>query len=764
MANYNLGKKEWAAEYFNRANQLLRSCPTPLGEATQQDKNRFAADSAFAQAEILVAQDTDVSLRQALAMYQKALELLHALPDRPMEAHTLIRISSVYSSLREHQKRLACLNQALSIWQALDNPFGEALAFSSLAEAHYSLGEKQLAHDFLNETLPRWRQVNDQRGEAEALYLIARVERDRGAFQEARTNIEAALNIIESFRARIANPELRYSYYSSKLDYYEFYIDLLMQLSRQSSSTEHQASALHASERARARSLLDLLSEAHVDIRSGIDPVLLERERTLQRQINAKARYRVQLLNSNSSPKLAAEISKEMEEFLIQYQKVQSQIRQRSPRYAALTQPQPLSLTEIQQQVLDDNTLLLEYALGDERSYLWAVTTNSIASFELPRRNEIEAATRRIYELLTERNRCMSNETSQQKNVRVAKADAMYFEAATHLSRMLLGPVTAQLGSKRLLIVADGALHYLPFGALPTPEVEKKRDEKTRRNVYARQTAFTPLIVDHEIITLPSASTVAVMRSELAGRKPAPKTLAVLADPVFDKDDERVKQQIRQAGRGSKNRIMWALSCDAEPGAWSRLVYSEEEANRIISFLPAGQTLKAIGFQANRATATSDELSQYRIVHFSTHGKADSERPELSTLVLSLVNERGEQQDGYLRAHEIYNLKLPAELVVLSACETGLGKNIRGEGLISLTRGFMYAGAKRVVVSLWSVNDAATADLMTKFYRAMLKEGLRPAAALRAAQIEMWKTKRLSPPFYWAAFVLQGEWRRSAMV
>ncbi len=155
----------------------------------------------------------------------------------------------------------------------------------------------------------------------------------------------------------------------------------------------------------------------------------------------------------------------------------------------------------------------------------------------------------------------------------------------------------------------------------------------------------------------------------------------------------------------------------------------------------------------------SDQLSQYRYVHFATHGLADSERPELSTIVLSLFDEQGRPQDGFLRAHEVYNLNLPAEMVVLSACETGLGKLTKGEGLVSLTRGFMYAGAARVVVSLWNVNDRATAELMTKFYRRVLVEGERPAVALRAAQIEMWRDKRWEAPYYWAAFTLQGEWR-----
>ena len=147
-------------------------------------------------------------------------------------------------------------------------------------------------------------------------------------------------------------------------------------------------------------------------------------------------------------------------------------------------------------------------------------------------------------------------------------------------------------------------------------------------------------------------------------------------------------------------------------------------------------------------------------MHFATHGLLNSIHPELSGVVLSLVNKRGEAQDGFLRLNEIYSLKLPVELVVLSACQTGLGKEIRGEGLVGLTRGFMYAGSPRVMASLWKVDDKATSELMKSFYQGMLgSRHLSPAGALRAAQIEMLKQKRWQSPFYWAAFGLQGEWR-----
>jgi CHAT domain-containing protein len=304
------------------------------------------------------------------------------------------------------------------------------------------------------------------------------------------------------------------------------------------------------------------------------------------------------------------------------------------------------------------------------------------------------------------------------------------------------------LGTKRLVVVADGALQYVPFAALAV-------------------NGSRPLVVDHEIVSLPSASALAIQRQTLANRQAAPKGIAVVADPVFSTADARFKssggvKDVAHASASSKNdtRILEHLSGGPTTGqlAIRRLPFTRQEADQILAVAPAGSNFKAIDFRANRALATSGELSQYRYVHFATHGYLDATRAGLSAIVLSMIDEQGKPQDGFLRAHDIYNLKLPAEVVVLSACETGLGKEVRGEGIEGLTRGFMYAGARRVVVSLWNVNDKATASLMQRLYLGMLRGKKTPAAALRAAQIEMLRSKQWQSPYYWAPFVMQGEW------
>jgi CHAT domain-containing protein len=472
----------------------------------------------------------------------------------------------------------------------------------------------------------------------------------------------------------------------------------------------------------------------------------------------------MRLFGSQNTEAAVAAVRRKIEGLLTQLDAIEAELKTQSPRYAALTQPAPLGLTEIQASVTDDSTLLLEYSLGEKRSYLWAMTATSFSSYELPSRAVIEAAARRCYELLTARNAYVKFETADEKRERVKKADAEYPKAAMALSEMLLGPVAGQLGRKRLLVVPDGALEYVPFAALTAPSQARAASPRNTR----RSTSFVPLMVQHEVTSIPSASTLAVLRRELQGRALAEKVVAVFADPVFDKTDERFTGHVsrgthRQAHPATAAEIATAgeqdLTRSSEGGPdLQRLPYTRHEAEAILALAPSTARKAALGFDANRMTAMSEDLSNYRIIHFATHSFLDSTNPELSSIALSMLDRQGRPQEGFLRAHEVFNLKLDAELVVLSGCRTGLGKEVKGEGLYGMTRGFMYAGSKRVVVSLWDVQDQATARLMTDFYRGLLgSRRLRTAAALREAQIAIWREARWQAPYYWAGFILQGE-------
>ncbi|HYO64223.1 MAG TPA: CHAT domain-containing protein [Pyrinomonadaceae bacterium] len=752
---YNeLGERRRAVEYHARARRLFREIGYKSGEA----------------ATLLSAGKVHYSMGDypaALGLYQESLSVVRALADERVESYLLGDIGMVYASQGDTVRALDYCRQALALNRKLKDRNRESYTLSNIAYLQERVGERPAALATYHEALALSRATGDRPGQSLILYHLARVSRELGRLDDARARVEEALAISDALRTKVAGQEMRALYVATVHQLYEFYVDVLMRLHSARGADGFAALAFEASERGRARSLLETLAEGRENIRQGADASLVERERGLQRQLSAVAERRLQLAAGEASPQEVAAVEKELDALAAEYQQVQGLIRASSPRYAGLVQPSPLTLKEIQRKVLDADTVLLEYTLGDERSFVWAVTPDSIKSFELPRRAEVERAARRVYELLTARNRRAAGETWQQERERLRLADEEYAGAAATLSRMILAPVAAELARKRIVVVTDGALHYVPFAALPAP-----RDSAPGAATAGSSASEPPpLVVGHEVVLLPSASVLALMREELRGRQPAPKKIAVLADPVFDKSDARLASAgaaeprrravaPRPAGKSGGDAGPSALrGFDGLSGGVARLPFSRREAEAIMALVPPGDGLLASGFRASRATATSPELSQYRYVHLATHGILNSETPELSGVLLSLFDEAGRRQDGFLQLHEVYNLNLPADLVVLSACQTALGKDVRGEGLVGLTRGFMYAGAARVVASLWKVDDGATAELMGEFYRAMFSEGMRPAEALRAAQVRMWEQTRWRSPYYWAAFTLQGEWR-----
>ena len=679
--------------------------------------------------------------QRALDIHLRVLEMRRAIVDIPGQAITLNNIGNCYEHLGDKAKALDFYNQSLVLMQQGSNHFYTATVLIHIARVYQNLGQFEKALDYLNQTLKLRQSINDRRGVAITLFNLARVERDRNNLGEARKRIEQALDLVESLRTQVASQQLRASFFASVQQYREFYIDILMRLHKVHPGQQLDRAAFNASETGRARSLLELLREASAEIRHGVDPALLERQRSLGQLIAEKAESQMRLLSGKHTEEQATAALKEITELTTEYEQVEAQIRHTSPQYAALVQPVPLKLEETQQRVLDADTLLLEYSLGEERSFLWAVTPDSLKTYELPKCAIIEPLARRVYELLTARNQKVLNETLEQRRQRLELADAEYPKAAAKLSEVLLGPAAAELKNKRLLIVSDGVLQYVPFAGLPDP------------------TDSRPLSVNHEIVTAPSASVLALLRQETANRKPATKTLAVFADPVFSTNDPRVAvARLAHAAPDDKTDVARSAS-ESGLGDLRRLRFSRQEADEIARFANDELKLEAVDFKASRTLATSGELGQYRIVHFATHGLINNNHPELSGIVLSLVDEKGRQQNGFLRLYDLYNLKLSADLVVLSACQTALGKAIKGEGLVGLTRGFMYAGAPRVIASLWQIDDRASAEFMKRFYQGLLGQKLRPADALRAAQVSMQNDKRWHSPHYWAAFTLQGEWK-----
>ena len=521
-----------------------------------------------------------------------------------------------------------------------------------------------------------------------------------------------------------------------------------MQLHKEQPAAGFDVKALQASERARARSLLELLSQTGSTLGKTIDPELVRRERALRDVLNEE------LLRDSGRSVTSAPKDKDSAKVEQQYEEVKAQLRAASPGYASIVLPEDLNLSEVQSNLLDVDTAILEYSLGEKKSFLWLITSGGARSYELPPRAEIEKSA-------TDLSRSLARSGGGPvQDIKSSDSVEDYWRRAASFSKMVLPGDLSKTKTKRLVIIADGVLQNMPFSALTSPDSPSPAQPRA-------------LLEDYELINLPSIAVLSAIRKETKDRHSESLSVAIIADPVFESTDPRVKRNkaqpvsnkrlVRPDGNSTKDDLTSATSSrflrssGFEKGI-PRLPFSRQEAQSILALSVTGDSFAALDFKANYSTVMSGVLSKYRYLHFATHGIVNSAHPELSGILLSMVDERGRPQQGFLQLSDIYLVNLSADLVVLSACQTGLGKDMKGEGIIGLTRGFFYAGASRVVASLWNVDDAATAELMRKFYEGILIHKLAPAAALRSAQLETRKQRRYRSPYYWAGFTVQGKW------
>ena len=726
----DLGELDTAEAYVQESFALRRKLGDRRGQASEMSK--------IAGIEVLRGRR-----EKALKTLSAALVLQRELDDHAGETATLRRIGRAQLDAGSPTKAERSLKSAMIAARQAGDAHVEASILIELADAQAAARQTGEALATIGKAVESLRSLGDSAALSRALVRLARLRQEAGDIEAARGPIEEAIGIAESSRAALTSRTLRLAYPGAVHEIYEAAVDLFVALHERQPSGGFGARAFEASERMRARSLLEMLEEAHVDLREGGEPKLIDRARVLERLLAARGEAQVRVLATKSSPQETAALAKEIDKLASEYDEVESKIRARNPRYAAIALASSPRLADLQK-LLGPDDLLLEYAFSERRGILFAITPEALSVRSLTGRRSVDRAARATLELLRRPGGGEEGRLARQR-----------------LSKMVLGPVADLIGKRRLLIVPDGALHFVPFGALPTPG--------------KGGSAAPPLLSTHEVVSLPSASVLEVLRRETAGREPAAKMLAVFADPVFDRRDERVLSGRGATSHRSPNSSTVPRPVTAAPSSLerslrdadaaavhvtlARLPFTRREADGILELVPPGERLRALDFDASKATATSPAVGSYRLVHFATHALLNTSHPDLSGVVLSLVGPSGQKEDGFLSALDVFRLNLPADLVVLSACRTALGKEVHGEGLVGLTQAFMYAGAPRVVASLWRVDDLATAELMKRFYQGMLgPKKLRPAAALREAQLAMRKQARWRDPFYWAAFVLQGEW------
>jgi len=680
----------------------------------------------------------------ALEYFERCRTLSHTAGKVRTEAAALNEMAGLYADREKFAEAAQNYQQALNLYEGSRDFRGQAIALNSYGDFLLSSGKTKEALQIYQRAFSLSEQVQDKAIITTSIYNLANAYRVLGDYPTALSFINRSIKMISDVRNDVGSLESRAALVSGEWKHYELCVEILMQLDRQHPQEGHAINAFLLNDKSRARLVLDLLNKVQTDQHEGPIAELLNEKRKLEVNLTSLANYKMDLLLNKKDSTELAEVNEHIVQLRSQYQEVQAKLSQQLPPPPPLERFTPSNLDQVQSQLRDSNTLLLDYHLGDERSYLWAVSENSFHSYELRPRKVIAEAATKFYNLLVARQEA-HDESSKSTQLDVATADCLFEEQGVVLSKMLLDSVAQELGNRNLLILVEGELQRVPFEALPVPGK-----------------GATQLIDTNEISLNTSFSTLMAIRAENKRVAAPDKIAAVIADPVFSKSDDRVQSETPSGAIASAAPVQNSTD-SAGQGVLRdkvpmRLLHAGEEADAISAVAPRGTTMVARGFDATYETATSASVGQYQIVHFATHGFFDNDHPELSSIVLTRVDRNGSEKNGLMPLHDIYNLNLSAELTVLSACQTALGKDVRGEGLVGLTHSFISAGSKSVVASLWKVDDRATAALMAEMYKALLQDHMTTGEALRTAKLKMKQDKRWSAPYYWAGFVLQGEY------
>jgi CHAT domain-containing protein len=646
-------------------------------------------------------------------------------------------IGRVQMALGEYTAAREAFEFARNAYLRSSNWMEAARAEALLGQVLEYQGQLAGALQIYQNALKTFERLSDPVNAAAVYYALGRLELRRKDYEKAEAYLSRSLQITDGMHRVSESRDLTMAFSASVHDRYQAYIECLVSKHQIQPTSGLDVQAFETSESARARSLAEFLRATHTNFAPGLDPELAQREKSLRQSLRQRAEYRTQLLAGKAShtEELQA-VETEISRLEADYNQVIATIHTRYPGYEQIIRPVNWNLRRIQQEVIaNDDTVLLEYSLGNSKSYAWAITRNAIKTFELPGQAQITEAATNLYDLL-------KLEPDAGTNDKLA-------QATRKLSEMILSPMAGELDQQTIIVVADGVLNYIPFQILRAPSAPAE-----------------PLVTKHNIVNAPSASILGSMREEAGRRQPATRLLAAFGDPVFYSSYAKHKDKNGGDQLAMKNSDVARLR-DIElgkdrfdPAVIPRLFYAARELTNLRE-LTRGQALVFSDVNATRERFFTTDLTQYEILHLATHGGfLDPKRPDSAGFLLSTTDPNGQELNGFVGLEDIYDLHAPVQLVVLSACQTALGKDVRGEGLVGLTRGFMYAGASSVVASLWKVDDAATAELMKHFYSNLLQHQMQPAEALRAAQNSIRQNPRWSSPYYWAAFTLQGEYQQ----
>lgn len=763
----------------------LEAARSMLGESLELARRHGSALDVAEALDDLGRLDLDLeSPGSARAHFAEALALKRGLPERAGRAETrgeapemavAVSLNNLGRALRrlgELRRARDALTEALALARSAGRSVYEGLILVNLARLD-AAGEEPAharAAERCRRALEIFREAAADGFAASALRCIAEQELARGRLDDARRAAEESLEIVERMRARTEIDDLRATLLADRRPHFGLLIDVLMALDRERPGAGWSARAFEVAEQSRARTLLDGLRVAEAGQVGEVGEAgeageaareTLRSERRLRRAV-ASLEREIVLRRAAGAPEIET-LERRRRELETERELLAARIVRRHPGYAGLFEQRAAGIDAIRSGLLaDGETRILAYFLGEERSHVWLVGRDSLRSATLPGEDAICAEAEAARRLLAE---------SDERHKRVPAS-----LATAALAKTVLAPVAEGLDARRIALVTDGCLHGVPFAALPIPAGPAMPTGPPAGDAGRPGERFVPgsgLGETVDLVELPSASSLLVLRRLRRDRPPAPRTLAVIADPVLQPADERLAGSegpvpapslpgapAAIGGEGDRDGggrgAAVGVARRFDPDELGRLPGAREEARRLRRTVPPEELFLAVGFDASRETVLDGPLGGYRILHFATHGITD---PRFPGLLLSRYDRRGEPRNGFLWAREIYGLDLAADLVVLGSCRSGLGPRLAGEGPLGLSRAFLFAGARTVLVSLWDVDDRATAELMVRFYDGLLARNLPPARALRRAREELRRDERFAAPHYWAGFVVQGDWR-----
>lgn len=665
---------------------------------------------------------------EAMALLGRALEIHRSWKNRRHQGWLLLEMGDVMSAAEPESAdgRLANYLEAQRAFREVGDRTGESMALSSIAGLLTEPERLDEALRYAEQALAVIRDVGDPVNESRALTNLTKLHQLAGQPRQALQCAERGVEIVESTRGGIASSERRANYFATVGELYAAYACLLVDLGE-------PERAFHVSERGRARAFLDLLAEARVDVQ-GEGPEHEAEQRLLselsvlrQRLLEARAEPA-----NGSDPELISELERSQHDLEQRLLQLEAEARRSKPRHTATIQATAWTVDQVRERLLDGRTALLEYVLADPRSLLFCVTESELHVYDLPAGEEIEAQIRELRESLL--------------------SYSSDFAHGYALYRTLIEPAADLIRDRDLLVCPDGALHYLPFAVLLTGAPER----------FDYQ-ALPYLLRDHAIAYAPSATVAAMTRERLEVEQPSyDAELAAFGDPQGLEDEVE-----ESAGGGRRTPLELAAALSATRSDLAPIPRTADEVWAVARLLLPASSLplqrpesfdcEPVAIRTATA-ATKDEVQRltsgnrsFRFFHIATHGLLDSEKPQFSGLVFT----PSDGVDPFWRTFEIFKSRIPSEVVVLSACETGLGRIVSGEGIVGLSRAFLYAGASSVCVSLWKVTEDSSPILMRAFYERALG-GETPARALRGAQLELLEDTAYAHPYWWAPFVMVG--------